>query len=50
MNRPNKRYEAPQAEAIVIETQSVLCSSGGSVMTNADGGTEIMSMEQINWP
>ena len=50
MNRPNKRYEAPKSEAIEIEAQHVLCSSGGPVVTNAGGRTEIMSMEQINWP
>ena len=50
MRKTYKRYEAPKAEAIEIEAQHVLCSSGGPVVTNAGGGTEIMSMEQINWP
>ena len=45
----NKRYEAPQAEIIEIETRSVLCASGG-VTTSAGGGTESMTMTTIDWP
>ena len=30
MKNTNKRYEAPQAEVIVIEMQGVLCASGGT--------------------
>ena len=44
-----KRYEAPQAEIIEIESQGMLCASGG-VSTNAGGGTESMTMVEIDWP
>ena len=49
MKNTNKRYEAPQAEVIVIEMQGVLCASGG-VSTSKGGGTEGMGMSNINWP
>ena len=44
-----KRYEAPQVEVIEIESQGILCASGG-VATNAGGGTESMTMVEIDWP
>ena len=44
-----KRYEAPQVEVIEIESQGILCASGG-VATNAGGGTESMTMVGIDWP
>ena len=50
MRKTNKRYESPQAEVIAIETRSVLCGSGGAVVTNANGGTETMNMVEIDWP
>ena len=31
-------YEAPKAEIIVIETQSVLCASGAGSASNAGAG------------
>ena len=34
----NKRYEAPKAEVIAIESQGVLCASGGSQMSTTGGG------------
>ena len=42
-----KRYEAPKAEVIEIETQGILCASaeGGT-----RGGTESMNMTNVNWP
>ena len=43
------RYEAPYAEIIEIEPQGMLCASGG-VATNAGGGTESMTMVEIDWP
>jgi hypothetical protein len=49
MKKTEKRYDAPQVEVIEIETQSVLCASGG-VATNAGGGTETMNMVEIDWP
>ncbi len=49
MKTTTKRYEAPQAEVIAIESQSVLCASGGAA-TNAGGGTESMNMVEIDWP
>ena len=49
MKETEKRYEAPQVEVIEIETQSVLCASGGAA-TNAGGGTESMNMVEIQWP
>ena len=36
MNITKPRYEAPQAEIIALEHQSVLCASGGG---NAPGGS-----------
>ena len=44
-----KSYEAPQVEVIEIEPQGLLCASGG-VATNAGGGTESMTMVEIDWP
>ncbi len=44
-----KRYEAPQVEVIEIEPQGMLCASGG-VATSAGGGTESMTMVEIDWP
>ena len=49
MKTTTKRYEAPQAEIIEIEPQGMLCASGG-VATNAGGGTESMTMVEIDWP
>ena len=49
MKKTTKRYEAPQAEIIEIEPQGILCASGG-VATNAGGGTESMTMVEIDWP
>ena len=42
-----KVYEAPKAEVIVMETQSILCVSaeGGT-----RGGTESMNLTDVNWP
>jgi hypothetical protein len=38
MKNNKQRYEAPQAEIIEIESQGVLCMSGGpSTSTNATG-------------
>lgn len=48
MKKTEKRYEAPQVEVIEIETQSVLCASGGgNVETNAGAGTTNMGMSEI---
>ena len=33
-----KHYEAPKAEVIAIESQGVLCASGGSQMSTTGGG------------
>ena len=49
MKKTTRRYEAPQAEIIEIEPQGILCASGG-VATNAGGGTETMTMVEIDWP
>ena len=49
MKKTTKRYEAPQVEVIEIEPQGLLCASGG-VATNAGGGTESMTMVEIDWP
>ena len=46
MKKTEKRYEAPQAEIIEMETQSVLCSSGGPV-TRKGAGTTPMTMVEI---
>lgn len=42
-----KHYEAPMAEVIEIETQSILCTSGGSPVTNKGAGTTNMGMSEI---
>ena len=44
MKNTNKRYESPKAEVIVIESQGVLCASGG-VSTSKGGGTTNMSIQ-----
>lgn len=49
MKKTTKCYEAPQMEVIEIEPQGLLCASGG-VATNAGGGTESMTMVEIDWP
>ena len=49
MKKTTKCYEAPQVEVIEIESQGLLCASGG-VSTNAGGGTENMTMVEIGWP
>ena len=49
MRKTNKRYEAPYVEVIEIKPQGVLCASGGAV-TNMGGGTESMTMVEIEWP
>lgn len=38
-----KTYESPKAEVIEIESQGVLCASGGTA-AGANGGTENMTM------
>jgi hypothetical protein len=42
-----KRYEAPQVEVIEIEPQGILCTSGGSPVTNKGAGTTNMGMSEI---
>ena len=49
MKTNEKRYVAPQVEVIEIKPQGMLCASGG-VSTNAGGGTESMTMVEIDWP
>ena len=51
VNAVNKKgYEAPKAEIIEIEPQGILCASGGVAATYAGGGTESMTMTDVNWP
>lgn len=50
MKNKNKRYEAPHAEVIEIESQGVLCVSGDSQTSTGGGGTQGMGMTNINWP
>ena len=53
MKNSTERYKAPQAEVIEIETQSVLCASGGSGGgggTSRGAGTTSMGMSQIELP
>ena len=48
MKNSTKHYEAPQAEVIEIETQSVLCESGGGgPVTSKGAGTTSMDMTEI---
>ncbi len=47
MKKSTKHYEAPMAEVIEIETQSILCTSGGSPVTNKGAGTTNMGMSEI---
>jgi hypothetical protein len=49
MKKTTKCYEAPQMEVIEVKPQGILCASGG-VATNAGGGTESMTMVEIDWP
>ena len=46
--KTRRGYEAPAVEVIVVETQSVLCASGGATTTG--GGTESMNLTDVNWP
>ena len=48
MKNNRQRYEAPQAEIIVIETQGVLCASGGA-STSKGGGTTDMDIQGYGW-
>lgn len=44
-NNKLKRYEAPRAEVIEIESQGILCASGGAATnTGAGGGTTNMTI------
>ena len=43
-----KTYEAPKAEVIEIESQGVLCASGGAASTSAGGGTTNMGINTGN--
>ena len=46
MKTSTKRYEAPKAEVIEIESQGILCASaGGGEMTGAGAGTTPMSVQ-----
>ena len=51
MNKTKKhRYEAPQAEVIEIESQGILCASGGAATnTGAGGGTTNMGITGYDW-
>lgn len=49
MKLTNKRYEAPQAELIEIESQSVLCASGPSTTTGAGGTTNMTMNNALVW-
>ena len=40
-----KRYEAPKAEVIAIEHQSVLCASGGGAAAAGNPGAGINGMQ-----
>ena len=44
MKNTNKRYEAPQAEVVAIESQSVLCASGANAKANS---TPQYNMSQV---
>ena len=39
-----KVYEAPKAEVIAVESQSVLCASGGASSTTGGGRTNNMGI------
>lgn len=43
-----KVYETPQAEIIEIESQGVLCASGGAA-SSAGGGTTNMNIQGYGW-
>ena len=47
MNNSNKRYEAPKAEVIAIESQGVLCASGGGA--SGAGITGMNSGSTYGW-
>lgn len=46
-NLKRQGYEAPKAEVIVVETQSILCASAED---STRGGTENMNLADVNWP
>ena len=47
MNNSTKRYEAPKAEVLAIESQGVLCASGGA--SYSAGGTTNMNINNFGW-
>ena len=47
MKNTNKRYEAPKAEVIAIESQGVLCASGGGA--SGAGITGMNSGSTYGW-
>ena len=49
MNNSNKRYEAPKAEVIAIESQSVLCASGGASYSTGGGTNNMTINDNFNW-
>lgn len=48
MKNTNNRYEAPKAEVIAIESQGVLCASGGASYSTG-GGTTNMNINNFGW-
>ena len=45
----NRRYEAPRVEVIEIESQGVLCVSGGADTSIGGGGTTNMNIQGYGW-
>ena len=44
-----KAYESPKAEVIEIESQGMLCASGGGETTGFGAGTQNMNMQGYGW-
>lgn len=44
-----RTYDAPKVEIVEVEPQGVLCASADAA-AYAGGGTESMTMTDIDWP
>lgn len=49
MKTTNKRYEAPKAEVIEIESQGVLCASGGASYSTGGGTNNMNINDNFGW-
>lgn len=48
-SRMGKTYQSPKAELIILETQGVLCASGGASSTMGGNSTEGVNTTGFDW-